>query len=100
MELSQASQPKVYTKEAGFFQRLSAIDWLYGAALLAAALFALNRYAHHMDIYEQAILVLSAPVFALLGWHWKPMRWLLPLVALLSLWAISLYGGALEAANT
>ena len=66
---------------------------------MAGALFALNRYAHHMDIYEQVILVLSAPTFALLGWYWKPMRWLLPLVAVLSLWAISLYGGAIDAAN-
>ncbi|RZA36419.1 MAG: c-type cytochrome biogenesis protein CcsB [Lysobacteraceae bacterium] len=101
MELSQAQtgQPKAYVQQPGFFRSLNAIDWLYGAGLLAAALFALNRYAHHMDIYEQVILVLSAPTFALLGWHWKPMRWLLPLVAVLSLWAISLYGGAIDAAN-
>jgi cytochrome c-type biogenesis protein CcsB len=101
MELSQAQagQTKAYVQQPGFFRRLNAIDWLFGAGLLAAALFALNRYAHHMDIYEQAILVLSAPTFALLGWHWKPVRWLMPLVALLSLWAISLYGGAIDAAN-
>ncbi len=101
MELSQAQagQTSAYVQQPGFFRRLNAIDWLYGAGLLAAALFALNRYAHHMDIYEQVILVLSAPTFALLGWHWKPMRWLLPLVAVLSLWAISLYGGTLDAAN-
>ena len=43
-----------------------------------------------MDGYERAILLLSAPTFAALGWHWKPVRWLMPLVALLSLWAISL----------
>jgi cytochrome c-type biogenesis protein CcsB len=99
MELTQA-QPKTYTREAGFFRRLNALDWLYGAGLLAASLFALNRYGHFMDIYEQVILVLTAPTFALLGWHWKPVRWLMPLVALLSLWAISMYGGAIEAANT
>ncbi|MBY0243469.1 MAG: c-type cytochrome biogenesis protein CcsB [Burkholderiaceae bacterium] len=101
MELSptQTSQSTAYTRSPGFLRSLNAFDWLYGAALLAGALFALNRYAHHMDIYEKVILVLSAPTFALLGWYWKPMRWLLPLVALLSLWAISLYGGAIEAAN-
>ncbi|MCC2957894.1 c-type cytochrome biogenesis protein CcsB [Massilia sp. IC2-477] len=101
MELSQAStgQTKAYVQQPGFFRSLNAIDWLFGAGLLAAALFALNRYAHHMDIYEQVILVLSAPTFALLGWHWKPVRWLIPLVAVLSLWAISLYGGAIDAAN-
>ncbi len=98
MELShtQASPPKTYSRQAGFFRRLNAIDWLYGAGLLAAALFALNRYSHFMDGYEQAILVLSAPTFALLGWHWKPMRWLMPLVAVLSLWAIAMYGGTLD----
>ncbi|WP_027867229.1 c-type cytochrome biogenesis protein CcsB [Massilia alkalitolerans] len=101
MELSQAQTGKAgaYVQQPGFFRSLNAIDWLYGAALLAGALFALNRYAHHMDIYEQVILVLTAPTFALLGWYWKPMRWLLPLVALLSLWAISMYGGAIDAAN-
>ena len=104
MELShtQAGQPKAaqpYVEEPGFFRSLKLADWLYAIALLAAALFALNRYAHHMDIYEQVILVATAPTFALLGWHWKPMRWLLPLVGVLSLWAISLYGGAIDAAN-
>ena len=104
MELSQsqASRPKAtqaYVEEPGFFKSLNAADWLYGLALLGAALFALNRYAHHMDIYEQVILVATAPTFALLGWYWKPMRWLLPLVGVLSLWAISLYGGAIDAAN-
>lgn len=101
MELSQAQngQSKAYVQQPGFFRSLNALDWLYGAGLMAAALFALNRYAHYMDIYEQVILVLTAPTFALLGWYWKPMRWLLPLVALLSLWAIALYGGEIEAAN-
>ena len=101
MELSQAQTGKAgaYVQQPGFFRSLNAFDWLYGAALLVGALFALNRYAHHMDIYEQVILVLTAPTFALLGWYWKPMRWLLPLVAVLSLWAISMYGGAIDAAN-
>jgi len=96
---SQVASPSVYTQPPGFFKRLSAVDWLFGAGLLAAALFALQRYGSFMDIYEQAILVLAAPTFALLGWHWKPVRWLMPLIAVLSLWAISLYGGSLDAAN-
>ncbi len=62
-------------------------------------LFALSRYAGYMDGYERAILLLTAPTFAALGWHWKPVRWLMPVVALLSLWAISLYGGSLAAAE-
>ncbi|MCS0588174.1 c-type cytochrome biogenesis protein CcsB [Massilia norwichensis] len=97
---SQAAAARAaYTQPPGFFKRLTAIDWLFGAGLLAASLFALQRYGSFMDIYEQAILVLAAPTFALLGWHWKPVRWLMPLIAVLSLWGIALYGGSLEAAN-
>jgi len=105
MEVSQSSQARQadasvrYTRPPGFFKRLTVVDWLFGAALMAAALFALQRYGHHMDVYEEAILLLAAPTFALLGWSWKPVRWLMPLVAALSLWAISLYGGSLDAAN-
>ncbi|MEW6025228.1 MAG: c-type cytochrome biogenesis protein CcsB [Pseudomonadota bacterium] len=105
MEASRPTPPRpvlkdgVYTEAPGYFRRLTAIDWLFGAGLLAAALFALNRYAHFMDGYERAILLLSAPTFAALGWHWKPVRWLMPVVALLSLWAISMYDGSLAAAE-
>lgn len=99
MELTQQGN-LAYTRPPGFFRRLSAIDWLYALALLAGSLFALNRYAHHMDYYEQAILLLAAPTFAWLGWQWKSVRWLIALLAVLSLWAISLYAGSLEMANT
>ena len=96
MELSQT---QTYKQAPGYFKRLGLVDWLFAAGLLAAALFALSRYGAFMDGYEKVILVLTAPTFALLGWHWKPVRWLMPLVALLSLWAISLYAGNLELAN-
>jgi cytochrome c-type biogenesis protein CcsB len=106
MDMSPASQTNAslkaaekYARPQGFFKRLTAIDWLFGAGLLAAALFALQRFGHYMDVYEQAILVLAAPTFALLGWGWKPVRWLMPLIAVLALWAVSLYGGSLDAAN-
>jgi cytochrome c-type biogenesis protein CcsB len=100
MELTQestVSQP--YVQPPGFFRSLSVIDWLYAAALMAASLFALGRFSAHMDVYEQGILLLAAPTFAWLGWHWKPVRWLMPLLALLSLSAIALYGGSLDMAN-
>ena len=92
-------QNQMYAQPPGFFRRLSAIDWLYGAALLAGALFALRQYGHHMDVYERTILVLSAPTFAWLGWHWKSVRWLMALLAVLALSAISMYGGVLSAAD-
>jgi cytochrome c-type biogenesis protein CcsB len=95
----QLTSTETYTRPDGYFRRLSAIDWLFGAGLLAAVLFALNRYGAHMDIYEKVILFLAAPTFAALGWHFKAVRWLMPLVTALSLLAIAQYGGALDMAN-
>ena len=102
MELSQAkanANAQTYQQAPGFFKGLSIVDWLYAAGLQAAAFYALVRFGAYMDSYEKVILVLTAPAFALVGWHWKPMRWLIPVMALLSLWAISLYDGNLEMAN-
>ena len=95
----ELANKQIYTQEPGFFKRLSLIDWLYGAGLLAASLFGLMRFGAFMDIYEKAILLAAAPTFAWLGWHWKPVRWLLPLAAVLSLFAIELYSGHLDMAN-
>ncbi|MGZ5201252.1 MAG: c-type cytochrome biogenesis protein CcsB [Telluria sp.] len=98
MEMSQPQAP-TYVPEPGYFRRLSAIDWLYGLALLAAALFALHQFGAYMDTYEQGILLAAAPTFAALGWHFKPVRWLIPLVAVLALSSVALYGGTLDAGN-
>ncbi|PLY43167.1 c-type cytochrome biogenesis protein CcsB [Janthinobacterium sp. ROICE36] len=95
----ELANKQIYTQEPGFFKRLSPIDWLYGAGLLAASLFGLMRFGAFMDIYEKAILLAAAPTFAWLGWQWKPVRWLIPLAAVLSLFAIELYAGHLEMAN-
>ncbi|MDO9218810.1 MAG: c-type cytochrome biogenesis protein CcsB, partial [Lacisediminimonas sp.] len=89
-----------FSPAPGFFKRLSVLDWLYAAALLGGVLFALNRYAGYMDIYEKAILLLSAPVFAWLGWNWRAVQPLMAVLAVLSLGSIALYGGTLEAANS
>jgi cytochrome c-type biogenesis protein CcsB len=105
MDISQTTTPptgnsqQLYVKPRGYFQRLGPLDWLYGIGLFAAMLFALNRFGGTMDYYEKAILVLAAPVFTALGWGWKPVRWLIPLIAVLALCAIGAYGGSLDAAN-
>jgi len=88
-----------YTPYQGFFKRLTVLDWLYAVALSMASLFALSRFGGFMDVYEKGVLLLAAPTFAWLGWHWKPVRWLMPLLAVLSLFAIHLYGGSLDMAN-
>ncbi|MGK5076843.1 c-type cytochrome biogenesis protein CcsB [Janthinobacterium sp. HLX7-2] len=95
----ELANKQIYTQEPGFFKSLSLVDWLYGAGLLAASLFGLVRFGAFMDIYEKAILLASAPTFAWLGWYWKPVRWLIPVAAVLSLFAIALYGGHLDMAN-
>jgi cytochrome c-type biogenesis protein CcsB len=82
-----------------YWTRLSAFDWLYAFMLSAGALYAFNMYGAHMDIYEEAILLLSAPTFAVLGWNWKPVRALMIVLAVLSLFAISQYAGSLDLAN-
>ena len=100
MEITQKHTPQTYQRDPGYFEKLGLFDWLFAAGLLAAALFALLRFGAYMDIYEKVILVASAPVFAALGWHWKPVRWLMPVVALLALWSISMYGGELARGET
>ncbi|MFJ3047426.1 c-type cytochrome biogenesis protein CcsB [Herbaspirillum chlorophenolicum] len=97
MELTEATRG--YPQEQGFFRRLSAVDWIYAAALMAGSLYALARFGGYMDYYEKAVLILAAPTFAWLGWHWKQVRWLIPLLAVLSLGAISMYGGSLDMAE-
>jgi hypothetical protein len=61
------TQNQTYIQPAGFFKRLTIIDWLYAAALLAASLFALNRFGTHMDYYEKIIVVMAAPADRLAG---------------------------------
>jgi cytochrome c-type biogenesis protein CcsB len=99
MEMTQ-TQTQTYSPPPTYFRRLTVVDWIYAAALVAASLFAFNRFGSHMDVYEKAILVLSAPTFAWLGWHWKQVRWLMAVLAVLALSSIALYGGTLEAANS
>lgn len=97
MNLTQA---QTYSPPPGYFRRLAMIDWLYAVSLAAGALFALNGYGNFMDGYEKAILALSVPGFAWLGWQWKSVRWLMAMLAVLALSAIGLYGGVLDAANS
>ncbi len=82
-----------------FFRSLSWFDWAYAAALGAGSLYAYKLYGGYMDDYEKGILFLTAVSFTGLGWFWKPMRILLPLVAALSLFGISQYQGELARAG-
>lgn len=80
-------------------KQLSVVDWLYALALMAASVFAFSKYGQFMDVYETVFLFGAGVTFSLLGWFWKPMRWLVGSVAVISLFSISLYQGDLERAN-
>lgn len=95
----EMTQTPTYSQTPGYFKRLTIFDWLFALVLAGGALFALNRYGAYMDVYEKAILLAAVPSFAALGWHWKPVRWFMPLAFALALLAVAMYGGSLDAAN-
>ncbi|MGO4380100.1 c-type cytochrome biogenesis protein CcsB [Pseudoduganella sp. RAF53_2] len=96
----EITQNQTYTQAPGYFKRLGALDWLFALALLAGALYALNRFGAFMDYYEKSILVAAVPTFAALGWHWKPVRWLMPLAFLLAYFGVHFYDGQLANAES
>lgn len=75
---------------------LNAKDWAYAFALLVGALAAFILYAAHMNTYEEIILAACLPAMVWLGWQFKPLRWFVPAVGLISLWAVHLYDGDLS----
>jgi len=81
-------------------RRSSVPDWLFGLAVLAAAAYALIHYGAAMDDYEKGILIGTVPLLALLGWAWKPLRFLMIMLAITSLGAAGLYNGDLQRASS
>ncbi len=81
-----------------YFKR-SLFDWLFAALVACGALFTLSQYFANMDGYEVGILLAATPALVAMAWFWRPVRWLVLIVALLSLWSIWLYGGQLPRAN-
>jgi len=96
----ELTENQTFTENPGIFKSASLFDWIFALVLAAGALFAFNRYGDFMDIYEKAILLAAVPVFAGLGWYWKSSRVLMLLIFGLSLWAISMYAGNLEMAQS
>jgi len=96
----ELTENQTYTENPGIFKSASVFDWIFALILASGALFAFNRYGDFMDIYEKAILLAAVPVFVGLGWYWKSSRVLMLLIFGLSLWAISMYAGNLEMAQS
>ncbi|MEO0048462.1 MAG: ABC-type transporter, permease component: cytochrome c assembly [Pseudomonadota bacterium] len=84
---------------AGVFKSLQWVDYLFAIALIIGAVLAEMKFSAYMDGYEQAILFLSVPVLAFLGWSWAPLRNLMIGATALAFLAIYLYqtpeGGSL-----
>jgi cytochrome c-type biogenesis protein CcsB len=83
----------------GFMARRSPLDWLFALIVVAGGLGSLWRYADAMDIYDKGILIGAVPAAIALGWFWRPLRWLMLVVAGFSLLAIAAYQGDLARAD-
>jgi cytochrome c-type biogenesis protein CcsB len=80
-----------------WYKRLSGLDWAWGVLVMAAMAYAYFMYQAILDSFEIGILIGSSFGLVALGWYWKPFRPYALAVALLSLFAIGLYGGSLQA---
>jgi len=78
-----------------FFKSLSAFDWVWAILLLLGAIYAHQKYASFMDVYEVGILYGTVPAMVFMGWKWKPFRMLSVVVTVISLLAIWIYGNDL-----
>jgi len=77
------------------WQTLNVQDWVYALILVAGAMVAYRKYAHHMDVYEVGFLFAAAATFSYLGWMWKGLAKLVVGIGLLSLLAVYVYQGNL-----
>ncbi len=80
-----------------WLKALSIFDWLFALAMIVGTVYAYTQYSGFMDDYEVGILFGSALSLIGLGWAWKPSRLLFVMVAILSLFAISIYNPAMQA---
>ncbi|MES2999130.1 MAG: c-type cytochrome biogenesis protein CcsB [Pseudomonadota bacterium] len=88
------------TLHEGFFTRRNWFDWVFACLVAVGGAYAFARYANYMDVYEKGILVAAVPAAIWVGWFWRPLRTLMLSMAAFSLFAIALYQGSLERADT
>lgn len=99
-DASPAAITKTVTLNEGFYSKRSALDWVFAALTVLGAAYAFSRYRGAMDVYEQGILLSAVPAGILLGWFWRPLRNLMLVVAVMSLFGIWSYQGDLQRAET
>ena len=91
MNTATTTSPTTLTLNESFSSRRNWFDWLFAAIVVAGGLFALQRYAAYMDVYEKGILLGTIPAAIWLGWFWRPLRVLMLAAAGFALLAIALY---------
>lgn len=86
---------KLELGQRSLMQRLKPIDWVWAVILLVGAFFVYSEYSSLMDGYEKGILVLTALTLIVMGFSWRTLQLLTTLITVLSLFALSRYGGEL-----
>jgi cytochrome c-type biogenesis protein CcsB len=79
-------------EQESWVKQRSLFDWLFAVLALAGAVYAHKYYAAYMNNYEVGILYGAAIGMVALGWYWRATRQYMIIIALLSLFAVSLYG--------
>ncbi|MDX2506438.1 MAG: c-type cytochrome biogenesis protein CcsB [Gammaproteobacteria bacterium] len=94
MSITRQEMENIFEKQS-FWRSLSLFDWGWSMVLLLVSGYAWQQYSSQMDGYEAVILFATAVSIIAWGWLWKPVRAYSIFVALLSLFAIYLYGNDL-----
>jgi len=76
------------------------MQWLWRGLIALAAIMLISRYYNVFDYYEIGITILAATCLAFLGQNWPPYRRHIIVVAVLSFFAVRLYGTDLSLAKS
>ncbi len=99
MSVAKQEMENLFEKQS-FISKLSLFDYIWAALLLLTTAYVWQHYSSLMDIYEVMILGFTSVSLIAWGLLWKPVRVYTISVALLSLFAISLYGTELALAES
>ncbi|MDH5426519.1 MAG: c-type cytochrome biogenesis protein CcsB, partial [Gammaproteobacteria bacterium] len=86
-------------QKPSLMSQISGKDWAWFALLTAAVSCGLVFYSSIMDSYEVGILIGVGLLTAFVGWYWKSSVRFAISVAVISLFAVWLYGASLAAAE-
>jgi len=99
MSMTSQDMENLFEKQS-FLSKLKPLGWGWAALVLFSTAYAWQKYSSLMDVYEVGILFFTALSVIAWGWLWKPVRLYFISVAILSLFAISIYGNDLALAET